>query len=136
MATYREVMAKIAASTREDWVTNDDETQRTYKGDLNIRIINTTEEVLRSDTAFVERWVHGTGFHHQAVRRVFTIYYANSFVGDVYTVAVDGFRAYIPYPKSADERVITKWQYKFAQIIQPPFNQLDSYLERARIRVE
>jgi hypothetical protein len=135
MATYNEVMAKIAASTKEDWVETHDQTERTYKGDLNIKIVDTTEEVLETDTLFSERWVHGVGFDHRAERRVFTIYYGTSFVRNVYTVGVDGFRAYIPFPKSADELVITHWQYKFAQIIQPPFNQLDSYLERVGIRV-
>ena len=48
---------------------------------------------------------------------------------------MDGFRAYIPYPKSMDELVITDWEYRFAQVIQPLFDNLDSYLERAGIRV-
>jgi hypothetical protein len=134
--TYKELMAVVAASTKEDWVTNHDETQRTYKGDLNVRLVSSTEEVFGSDTKFDEPWVHGVGFHHQAERRVFTIYYGNSFVKDVHLVAVDGFRGYIPYPRSADELVITDWQYRSAQIIQPPFDQLDYYLERAGITVE
>ncbi len=84
---------------------------------------------------FNEPWVQGLG-HDRARPQVFTIYYGNSFVRYVHTVAVDGYRAYIPYPKSATELVISDWQYRFAQIIQPPYDRLDSYLEHAGIRVE
>lgn len=51
-------------------------------------------------------------------------------------VSVDGGRAYIPYPKSSTELVITYWEYNFAQIVQPPFDALDSCLKRAGIRVD
>jgi hypothetical protein len=78
--------------------------------------------------------VQGLG-HDSPKRQLFTIYYGNSFVRAVQTVAVDGFRAYIPYPKSMDELVITNWAYRFAQVIQPLLDNLDSYLERAGIRV-
>jgi hypothetical protein len=136
VATYNEVLAKIAASSKEDWVINHDETERTYKGDLNIRIVNEPVEVVGSETEFNEPWVVGLGHYYHPTRRLFTVYYGNSFVKAVHTVAVDGFRAYIPYPKSADELVITDWEYRFAQVIQPTFDNLDSYLERVHIRVK
>jgi hypothetical protein len=129
MATYNEVLAKIAASDKEDWIMKDDETERTYKGDLNIRIVNDAEEAL-----FNEPWVQRLG-HVRPKRQKFTIYYGNSFVGTVQTVAVAGSRAYIPFPKSGDELVISYWEYRFAQIIQPPVDRLDFYLQQASIRV-
>src|SRR3954447_21936685 len=132
VATYNEVMAKIAASTKEDWLTNPDETEQIYKGDLFIRIISPTKEVLGGDAEFDEQWVQRGGFN-QPERQTFTIYYGTSFVREVYMVAVDGSRAYMPYPKSADRLMISYWQYKFAQIIQPQDNRLDYYLERSGI---
>ena len=130
MATYNEVLAKIAASDQEDWVMNDDETERTYKGDLNIRIVSDAEKALSK-----EPWVQRLGGQDRPKRQKFTIYYGNSFVRTVQTVAVVGFRAYIPFPKSGDELVISHWEYRFAQIIQPPVDSLDYYLQRASIRV-
>ena len=135
MATYNDVMAKIGASTKEDWVLNHDETQRTYKGDLNIRIIDATQQVADEDARVHEPWLQGMSLNHAPVHRVFDIYYGNSFVRSVNTVAVGGFKAYLPYPISADKLVITHWQYKFAQIVQPPMDELDSYLQRAHIQV-
>jgi hypothetical protein len=135
MATYNEVLAKIAASDKEDWILNHDETERTYKGDLNIRIVTNPGEGLGSETSFNEPWVWRLG-HEPRKRQLFTIYYGNSFVREVQTVAVDGFRAYIPYPKSRDELVITDWEYRFAKVIQPLFDNLDSYLQRASIQVK
>ena len=130
MATYNEVLAKIAASDKEDWVMNDDETERTYKGDLNIRIVNDAEGAL-----FNEPWVQRLGGQGRPKRQKFTIYYGNSFVRTVQTVAVDAVRVYIPFPKSADELVMSHWEYRFAQIIQPAVDRLDYYLQRASIRV-
>ena len=136
MATYNDVMAKIAASKKEDWITNLDDTERTYKRDLNIRIVTDPGEAAgSSELPFNEPWAQGLGLE-RAQRQLFTIYYGNSFVRAVQTVAVDGFRAYIPYPKSWDELVISDWEYRFAQIIQPVFDNLDSYLERAGIGVK
>ena len=136
MATYNDVMAKIAASKKENWITNLDDTERTYKRDLNIRIVTDPGEAARSsELPFNEPWAQGLGLE-RAQRQLFTIYYSNSFVRAVQTVAVDGFRAYIPYPKSWDELVISDWEYRFAQIIQPVFDNLDSYLERAGIGVK
>jgi hypothetical protein len=135
MATFNEVLAKIGASNKEAWVINPNETERTYKGDLNIRIVDERGEVVESETRFNAPWAQGLG-HDSPKRQVFTIYYGNSFVKAVHMVAVDGYRAYIPYPKAANELVITDWEYRFAQIIQPLFDNLDSYLERARIKVK
>jgi hypothetical protein len=135
LATYNDVMAKIGASTKEDWVLNHDETQRTYKGDLNIRIIDATQQVPNGDARVNETWLQGLNLNHEPVRRVFDIYYGNSFVSSVNTVAIGGFRAYLPYPRSADRLVITHWQYKFAQIVQPATDELDSYLQRTHIQV-
>lgn len=131
---YDEVMATIAASNKDDWVKDGREHNWTYKGNLSIRLVDTTEEGLGA-REFNEPWAQGVG--SEPPRRInFTIYYGNSFVRDVALVDVDGGRAYLPTPKSADELRITRWQYRFARIVQPPFDQLDSYLERARLRRE
>jgi hypothetical protein len=136
LATYKEVMAKVAASKKEDWILNHDETQRTYKGDLNIRIIDAPGEVLHDDSRFDEPWAQAFSSQYSPERRVFDIYYGSSFVRSVHTVAVDGFRVYIPFPRSADELVITDWEHRFAKVVQPPFDNLDSYLRRAGIQVK
>jgi hypothetical protein len=91
LATYNDVMAKIGASTKEDWVLNHDETQRTYKGDLNIRIVDATEQVPDGDARVHEPWVQMLSSTHEPVRRVFDIYYGNSFVRWTCPGTVDTF---------------------------------------------
>ena len=137
MANYEEVVAKVSASNKEDWLVNHDQTQRTYKGDLNIRILTVTEEVLGREVAFEEPWVQQAPFPDPKSRiEVFAIYYASSFVRYVHTVEVDAGRAYIPHPKSAADLVISRWAYRFGLIIQPPHDRLDEYLELVGIRVK
>ena len=129
MASYKEVMATIAASSKEDWLTSANERHWTYKGDLNIRLEQHTDS-----GTFSEPWA--LRFAGDAPKPfIFTIYYGTSFVKDVHMVAVDGGRAYRPYPKSSTDLVITDWEYKFAQIVKPPFESLDRYLAQAGIRV-
>ena len=44
LTTYNDVMVKIAASKKRIGLPNLDETERTYKGDLNIRILSELEK--------------------------------------------------------------------------------------------
>ena len=138
--TYAELVATIAASTKEDWVTDSNQENWTYKGDLNIRFKASTSEVIGSERTFDEPWAITLGHGQTPWIRTFDIYYASSYVHTVYTVAVDGYRCYIPYTRSRDDLTITRWDYRFAKILEPysepAHYSLDSYLERAKISVK
>ena len=144
MATYNEVMATIAASSKDDWVKDDSGKHFTYKRDLNIRLEDSTDKVQRERRkSLKEPWAENVGVGHPAEDAGFTIYYGNSFVRHVGMVAVDEYRGYIPYPKRdlnlttrEETRTITDWEYKFARIVQPPQDDLDYYLNQAGIKVK
>lgn len=136
---YQELMDAIGSSTKGDWVQDDFQENWTYKSDLNIRFEDSTDRVVGSDREFKEPWAEKLEHSGSPSRRTFTIYYNSSFVKTVYTVAVDGYRSYIPYPRSQEDLVISRWQYSFGKIIEPnagPTSNLEHYLERAGIRVE
>ena len=136
---YQELMDTIGSSTKDDWVEDDFQENWTYKGDLNIRFEDSTDRVAGSDREFDEPWARKLEHSGSSSRRTFTIYYNNSFVETVYTVAVDGNRSYIPFPRSQEDLVISSWQYAFAKIVEPAPGtawNLESYLERAGISVE
>ena len=135
MATYDEVMTEIAASTQDDWVMDPRDEHWTYKGDLNIRLEDTTIDVRGGGREFHEPWAEQFGSRPSRLRP-FTIYYGSSFVHHVDLVAVDGNRAYIPIPEGVADLAVTHWDYRFAQIVQPRlYNDLDGYLARAGIQV-
>ena len=134
--TYDEVLSTIAPSSKHDWIKDKRGHHWTYKSNLNIRFEDSTHEEFGGDNDFKEPWLGRLG-RHTSKRVCFTIYYGNSYLKDVYMVAVDDYGAYIPYPRSAQDLVITRWEYQFAKLVQPFEDDytLDSYLDRARIQV-
>jgi hypothetical protein len=134
--TYDEVLATIAGSSKQDWVKDKRGHHWTYKSNLNIRLKDSTHEEFGGDNDYKEPWIDRLG-RYPSKRVCFTIYYGNSYLKDVYMVAVDDYGAYIPYPRSAQDLVITRWQYQFAKLVQPFDDDytLNSYLDRAGIHV-
>ena len=134
--TYDEVLATIANSSKRDWVKDKRAHHWTYKSNLNIRLKDSTHEEFGGDNDYKEPWIDRLG-RSPSKRVCFSIYYGNSYIKDVYMVAVDNYGAYIPYPSSAQDLVITRWQYQFAKLVQPFDDEytLDSYLDRAGIHV-
>lgn len=127
------IFQRIGESSPSDWSYYDPEATYRFKPDVALRIVHQPVETLRQ---FPEAWAHRFP-DPSAVSLKFTIYYHATPIKDEYAVAVDGGRAYIPYPKSASVLTITRWQYTFAQIIHLSNSRydLDDYLERSGIVV-
>jgi hypothetical protein len=71
-----------------------------------------------------------------AFRVTYNLYYGMSFIKEELLIAVDGYRAYIPIPKSQTCLEITKDQYQFGKIINGMYvNDFDDYLGRAKISI-
>jgi hypothetical protein len=129
----------IINSTADEWNFTDEKGAYTYKSDVNLVI---KRDDFEEDEEFNEEWAtiglhKGFTVHH-------SIYYGTSFIKKMFMVAVDGYRAYIPYPKSWRDLTITPFQYAFGRIINdsykfPEFcgeNYFDSYLRRLGIKVK
>ena len=137
--TYEELMNTIENSTRADWIHDDARGVWTYKHDLMIHFREERDEdEEREERLFREKWTEQFP-DKTAFRVIFTIYYGNSFVHEVYAVSVDGHRTLIPLPKSQNNLVITPWQYRFGKILDKdpsgPYS-LDAQMKHAGIRVE
>ena len=121
---YNEVEKILATSDKDDWIVNDRLGAFTYKKDLNLRI-----ERSDNDREFNEPWA--TKFADKDARAVnYRVFYNNSFVDEKMLVAVDGFRATLPLPKSANDLSVNKEDENFARIVNIG-NQFDIYLHEA-----
>ena len=121
---YSEVESILETSKKDDWIVNDGLGAFTYKKDLNLRI-----ERSDNDREFNEPWA--TNFPDKNARAVnYRVFYNNSFVDEKMLVAVDGFRATLPLPRSAQDLSVNKKDENFARIVDVG-NQFDSYMHRA-----
>ncbi len=136
--TYEELRDIIKNSSQTDWLHSDVRGVWTYKKNLLLRFEEEREEEEREERLFHEPWVQKFS-DKTAFRVTYVIYYGNSFVEEVIAVSVDGHRTTIPLPKSANNLVITPWQYQFGKILDKDPNSpysLDSQMKHAGIRVE
>ncbi|EFM10156.1 conserved hypothetical protein [Paenibacillus curdlanolyticus YK9] len=131
---YSEFIQHIQHSTPEDWIINDEFGTYVYKDNLSITIKR--EEVDFSDSGrFYEEWTERFP-DKKAYKQRFLLCYNQTIVEDFYTVAVDGFRSNIPYPK-LPEMTITEAQFKIGQIINSiGGHSFEEYIKRAGISVQ
>ena len=121
---YSEVEKILATSKKDDWIVNDGLGAFTYKKDLNLRI-----ERADDDRDFNEPWA--IKFPDKNARAInYRVFYNNSFVEEKMLVAVDGFRATLPLPKSSQDLSVNKSDVNFARIVDVG-TQFDNYLNRA-----
>lgn len=132
---YKDFMELIVNSDVEDWIYDDERGTIVLKNDLLITIKR--EEIsYDEDGKFYEEWA--CNFPDSiAYRQRFESCYAGNVIETFYTVAVDGHRMDIPYPK-LDDMTITRKQYSIGRIVNIPNEGygFDSYLKRAGITVK
>ena len=128
--TYEELKQLIQDSSKEDWLYDDSKGIYTSKNDLNVTI---RHERYDDPTFHTEEWANQ--FSHPASRLMYDIYYGASFIESFYFIALDEYRAEVPIPRSAEELVITRYQYSVARIVDRR-DSLDQYMQRAGITVE
>lgn len=128
LTDVREILAN---SSQDDWIVDDESGSFTYKDDLNLHISRAEFETYRS---FNEAWATS---HPDPDARVveYTVKYGSSFVEKHTLVKVDGFRATLPMPKSAQDLRVSAAEANFAKIVDVG-GRVEEYLQRSRIEVE
>jgi hypothetical protein len=113
-----------------------------YVRDINLRLIDDRSTWFDTDgretDRFEEDCVRRFPDPH-AYRQIVYIEYGGTRVETLYHALVDGGRYIIPYPKSSDNLVISKFQYKVGQILNypmPSFGSFDFGLHLAGITIE
>lgn len=137
-SSWKNILDIILNSSSEDWLFEDTKGVYTYKQDINLTIRRSNYD---KGEVFHESWAkiglhEGYTSHHE-------IYYGSSFVKRFYMVAVDSYRAYIPYPTVNDMK-ISFFQYKFGRIVNDSYkyrdqfgvNWFDNYLKKCGISVK
>ncbi|GHO63764.1 hypothetical protein KSC_026560 [Ktedonobacter sp. SOSP1-52] len=136
--TYDEIKAIIANSHQAEWLHIESKGVWTYTHDLLIHIKEEQTDAGQDDRQFHEPWLERFA-DKKAYRTEFTIYYGNSPVESITMVSVDGHRTLMPLPKSLKELIITRWQYRFAKLLDRdpagPYS-LDAQLHHAGFKIE
>src|SRR5690554_2727896 len=127
---HNDVKHILANSTKDEWITDDESGSFTYKKDLNLRIEGADDETFRE---FNEPWaVAHSDPNAKAVDYV--VKYGSSFVEKRVLVSVDGYRATLPMPKSANDLRVIKSDVNFAKILDMG-GRVEEYLSRTKIQV-
>lgn len=77
---------------------------------------------------FWEKWVETFPDPH-AYKVIFDVFFNSSWIKTYILVSVDGGRATIPMPTTANSTTVALDDYMFARIVSP--DQLDEYIRRA-----
>jgi hypothetical protein len=126
-----EVKNILANSSQEDWIVDDESGSFTYKEDLNLHISRADFDSYRE---FNEPWAISHPDPH-AVAVEYVVKYGSSFVDKHTLISVDGHRATLPMPKSANDLHVSKSDVNFAKIVDIG-NRIDEYLNRSQIKVD
>jgi len=130
------ILKLIYKSDQNDWIYSDEKGLYVYRPNPDITIQKQYEPD-QVDREFHEDW--SSKFSDTtAFRSIHKFFYRATPIGREFLIAVDGYRMYIPLPKSAMVLVITKNQYEFGQLINhfnPYGESYDEYLRRAGISV-
>jgi hypothetical protein len=130
--SYWEFLSILTNSLPGEWVFNDARGIYIYRDDLHLRIFR--KEVDKESSRFCgENWATKHP-DPNAYRVTYEIFYGSTFLDEKILIAVDGFRAYLPIPKSGSSSVSYE-NYKFASIVDDQLS-LDVYLERAGLVVD
>jgi hypothetical protein len=131
---YDDFINELVSSDIEDWIYDDDLGLYIYKNNITISIESDRNDL--DDREFYEDWVEKFP-DPKGYRARFFLKYNGNIVESFYTVAVDGYRMLIPYPKSIKNMIITNKQYKIGRIINIPYSGygFEDYLKRAGIDI-
>jgi len=129
---YDDFIKEIMNSKIEDWLYDDDLGLYVLKSNISISIQSDRED--NEDREFYEKWVEIYPDPKGYRARFYLKYYGN-IIESFYTVAVDGYRMLIPYPKSRNDLSINSKQYHIGEILNIPYsgNNFDEYLKMAGI---
>ena len=121
----------LANSSQEDWIVDDESGSFTYKNDLNLHIERDDYDNYRK---FNEPWAIGHP-DPSAMAVEYTVKYGYSFVEKQTLVSVDGHRATLPMPKSANDLHVKKKDVNFAKIVDIG-DRVDEYIARSGLSVD
>ncbi|GBQ70634.1 hypothetical protein [Komagataeibacter xylinus] len=127
---FSELENILATSSQDDWVVNDEHGVFSYKKDLNLYIKRAEFESLR---AFNEGWATSHP-DRNAFSEEYTVYYGPAVIKSITLVSVDGHRATLPMPKSANDLRVNIADVNFAKIVDVG-NRVDEYLMRSGINI-
>lgn len=125
-----EVKEILSKSSQDDWIVDDESGSFTYKEDLNLHIQRADFDSFRD---FNEPWAKS---HPDPDSRAieYVVKYGNSFVEKHTLVAVDGFRATLPMPKSVNDLKVRASEVNFAKIVNIG-DRVDEYLVRSNLEI-
>jgi hypothetical protein len=132
--TLDQLLAMIMSSSPGEWLWNDERGIWTFTRDLHVRIVAKKQ---RSQRSFQEAWAQDFP-DPRAYLCIFELWYGATFVKEYPFVAVDGYRAYLPVPRSQGDMSVSKEQYLVAGILNMPSGgphpgYFESYIARFRI---
>lgn len=131
-----QVLAQLENSTPSDFDYDDGTGVFVCKRDLKLRLVMNREG--ESEAEFHERWATQNFADPVATRQPVYVYYGETRVQELYFAFVDGARYLLPYPRSATDLTISRFQYQMAQILSaatPGGYGLDQGLRQAGIGV-
>ena len=132
--TYEQLVDLVLGSRQEDWLADELKGVFTLKKDLDVTIRESRAGDWSEGEPFNEPWAKDFP-NPNAERALFELWYRASYVKTYYFVMVDGGRAYLPFPKSANDLTITAEQYAVADAVNREAHRghFEMYLGRVRI---
>jgi hypothetical protein len=112
--TYENFIEKIVESKIDQWIYDDDLGLYIFRNDISITIQRDKEK--HEDNDFNEPWVKKYS-DPKGYKQGFFLRYNGTLIEKFYTVSVDGYRMYIPYPKSSTDLTINKKKYNIGKIV-------------------
>ncbi|MEY8417066.1 hypothetical protein AAK964_12250 [Tissierella praeacuta] len=129
---YETFIDLIENSNPTDWMYDDDLGRYIFLNDIRISIVSDRDD--NEDSQFYEDWARNFP-DSNAVRARFFLCFNGSIIEAFYTVAVDGYRALIPYI-NRETTSITLRQHSIARILNIPYSRYEDYIEQAGIQIE
>ncbi|MGJ5818305.1 hypothetical protein [Paludibaculum fermentans] len=129
---YDQLIQLVTHSSEADWLWNDHRSIWTFKPDLNITLRETQRPGEGELRPFAEEWAKQ--FPDKDARATeYELWYGASFVKEYAFVHVDGFRASLPFPKSAADMTITREQLGVALAVNSGHSYFHEYIKRFTI---
>lgn len=126
-----EVKDILEHSNHDDWIVDDETGSFTYKNDLNLHIKRADYDNYNS---FSEPWAVSHP-NPNACSVQYTVNYGSSFVDRKTLVSVDGHRATLPMPASANDLTVTSADVNIAKIVDTG-ERVDEYILRSGLKVQ
>ncbi|WP_100371632.1 hypothetical protein [Bacillus sp. FJAT-45037] len=129
---YEEFKMSVANSRPEDWLFDHETGVYVFKENISITI---DSDITIPSEELNEEWV-SVYEDEMAYEKFFNLRYNGVAIERFHTVAVDGFRVFIPYPDK-ERMTITEEQYRIADIVNLVYNgaELLNYFGRGELKV-